>query len=103
MLIEYADLIIGTSMSEPHTCTMQYFYRYALSLMPSRKQPTENPSGNIASPFVGFCTHQQGLNTASAGHIWAFSLLHGFNYHQLAHPQALGCQWATPVIGNAVI
>ena len=51
-----------------------------------------------------FGTRQQGLNAAGAGHIWTFSPLHGFNnYHQLASAQALGRQWAAPVIGHATI
>ena len=37
------------------------------------------------------------------GHIWTFSPLHGFNYHQLASAQARGRQWAARIIGHTTI
>ena len=43
--------------------------------------------------FLAFSV-QQGLNAASADHIWKFSSLNDFNYHQLASTQVLGHQWA---------
>ena len=49
----------------------------------------ENPSGNIRRLSWAFCTRQQGLNVAGVDHIWKFSPLNGFNYHQLASTQAL--------------
>ena len=62
----------------------------------------ENPSGNIAC-LSWALAHQQGLNAAVAGHIWMFSPVHGFDYHQFASPQALERQWAAPIIGHAAI
>ena len=57
----------------------------------------------VAVSCIACLSWTQGLNAASADHIWKFLHLNGFNYHQLAFTQALGRQWAARVIGHATI
>ena len=71
-----------------------------LSPVPSRKYPTENPSGNVRQDSGAFA-RQQSLNAAGADHLWKFSPLNGFNYHQLASTQALVRNSGVATLGHA--
>ena len=106
-IFECAHLKFTVSGRSKHSQIHTHF-RNAVTLSVGLAQARPNNLRKIRlvtlrAPFLDFCTRQQGLNAAGAGHIWTFSPLHGFNYHQLASAEALVRQWAAPVIGHATI